>query len=289
MSFMRNLTLTILLLMSLTEAFAACPPRMRGINLVPLPSGWYNGAVEMQFPTATQIAYYKSVGMNSIRLPIHWEDLQPILGNDLDARFIGHTVDFLDQAHAQGMKVLIDLHNYARYRNQLVGSPAVPASAFRDVWKRLAAALVNHPAVFAYGLMNEPHHTGGLWHTVAQSGVDGIREIDAVRPIYVDGDGWSNSQNWPKENPLPFVNDPSKPFLSWLTTHGQRGAIGETGVPQDDPRWLAALTKFLDMTDAACVDWFMWAGGGWRESYELSLEPINGKDRPQIKLLRSRL
>ena len=56
MSFMRNLTLTILLLMSLTEAFAACPPRMRGINLVPLPSGWYNGAVEMQFPTTRRSA-----------------------------------------------------------------------------------------------------------------------------------------------------------------------------------------------------------------------------------------
>lgn len=144
-------------------------------------------------------------------------------------------------------------------------------------------------------------------------------------PIYVKGDGWSNSTNWLAENPVPFVTDPSnrivyeahiyfdddysgryktsigstdlaaraterlKPFLTWLTTHHQRGVIGEIGVPQDDPRWLLALDKFLDMTDAACVDWFMWAGGGWREGYELSLEPINGQDRPQIKLLRSRL
>jgi endoglucanase len=80
-----------------------------------------------------------------------------------------------------------------------------------------------------------------------------------------------------------------QPFLTWLTRHHQRGAIGEIGVSQDDPRWLPALSKFLDMTDATCLDWFMWAGGGRRENHELALEPINGQDRPQIKLLRSRL
>ena len=57
----------------------------------------------------------------------------------------------------------------------------------------------------------------------------------------------------------------------------------------DDPRWLLALQKFVDMSNTACLDWFMWAGGGWRETYELSLEPIAGKDRPQVELLRKSL
>ena len=314
-------------LASITQLAAAvvCPPRFLGVNLVPLPTGWYNSAVEMKFPTAEHIAYYKGIGMNAIRLPIAWEDVQPELNGELNPRFIAHTIDFLDLAHAQGMKVLIDLHNYARYRNQLIGSAAVPSSAFRDVWRRLANTLKSHPAIFAYGLMNEPHNTGGLWHTVAQAGVDGIRAEDNARMIYVGGDGWSNTQNWPQENPEPFVTDSAnrivyeahiyydddysgryttgvgstdmaaraqqrlQPFLTWLTTHRQRGAIGETGVPMNDPRWLPALTKFLDMTDSACIGWFMWAGGAWRPNYELSLEPINGQDRPQVKILKSRL
>ena len=41
--------------------------------------------------------------------------------------------------------------------------------------------------------------------------------------------------------------------------------------------------------DAACLDWFMWAGGAWRPNYELNLEPIDGKDRSQIELIRSRM
>jgi endoglucanase len=78
-----------------------------------------------------------------------------------------------------------------------------------------------------------------------------------------------------------------QPFISWLVKHNQKGAIGEVGVPMGDTRWLLALQTFLDMSETACLEWFMWAGGGWRETYELSLEPINGKDRPQVGLLRT--
>jgi endoglucanase len=171
--------------------------------------------------------------------------------------------------------------------------------------------------------MNEPHDTGGLWHKVAQYGVDGVREVDSFHPIYVSGDSWGNSQLWPKVNPIPFVNDPRNlivyeahlyldddfsgtyknrratgevverlekrlnPFLNWLKIHNQKGAIGEFGIPMEDSLWLPGLQKFLEMSDAACLDWFMWAGGSWRPSYELSLEPIDGIDRPQIRIIRN--
>jgi len=36
------------------------------------------------------------------------------------------------------------------------------------------------------------------------------------------------------------------PVRQGWQTDGQLGAIVETGVPQDDPRWLPALNKFLD-------------------------------------------
>ena len=316
----------MLLLASMIDvSAAACPPRLRGINLVPLPTGWYNNAVEMKFPDESHIIYYKNVGMNAIRVPLYWEEMQPILSGQMNQRYIQHTLEFLDKAQANGMKVIIDLHNYARYRNVLIGAPDVPLAAFASFWKALASALKHHPAIFAWGLMNEPHHTNGTWPSIAQAGINAIRSVDTTRPIYVGGDSWSGAQSWPTQHPAPFVTDPAnkivyeahtyfdddfsgkyktpigstdvaaratqrlQPFLTWLQTHSQRGAIGETGVPMDDPRWLLALTRFLDMTDAACVDWFMWAGGAWRPTYELNLEPINGQDRPQIQLIRSRM
>lgn len=317
------LVLGILLLMPGAQVFAACSFPLRGVNLVPLPSGWHNGAVEMRFPSVAQIDYYKGVGMNAIRMSITWEMMQPTLYGELNPRYVSHALEFLDLANAAGMKVVIDLHNYGRYRNKLVGTEDVPVEAFKDIWARLVRAFAKHPAVYAYGLMNEPHDTLGLWHKTAQYGVDGVRSFDKLHLIYVGGDGWSNSQRWPVLNPTPFVTDPSnrivyeahiyfdddfsgryktpigsadlveraaqrlQPFLTWLATHKQRGVIGEVGVPMNDSRWLLALQKFLAMSDASCLDWFMWAGGGWRETYELSLEPIQGKDRPQIEMIRA--
>ncbi len=34
--------------------------------------------------------------------------------------------------------MILDLHNYARYRGQLIGSPQVSYASYADVWKRLA-------------------------------------------------------------------------------------------------------------------------------------------------------
>ena len=179
----RATILMVLFGMSWQSVSAACPPRFQGINLVPLPTGWYNSAVEMKFPTAEHIAYYKNAGMNAIRLPIQWEEMQPTLFGALNPRYVEHARDFLDLVQAQGMKVLVDLHNYGRYREQLIGAPQVPAAAFKDVWTKLASAFGSHPAIYAWGLMNEPHHTNGLWHKVAQAGVDGIRAVESGRLV----------------------------------------------------------------------------------------------------------
>ena len=151
----------LVLLPHLPAQAASCAGQVRGINLVPLPTGWYDNAVEMKFPDASYVAYYKGVGLRAIRLPLYWEDMQPIFGGSLNARYLQHTREFLDVAQANGMKVLIDLHNYARYRKVLIGSPDVPVASFASFWKRLVAELKSHPAIFAWGLMNEPHHTGG--------------------------------------------------------------------------------------------------------------------------------
>jgi endoglucanase len=85
---------------------------------------------------------------------------------------------FLRKAEQYQIDVVLDLHNYGRYKGEIVGSKQVPNDAFYDVWKRIAQALKSYPALMAYGLMNEPHDTKGLWFQVAQSGVDGIRSVD---------------------------------------------------------------------------------------------------------------
>lgn len=325
---MRRLSALLLLLcglqfLAVRGAEGACSSPVRGINLVPLPTGWVNGQVVNQFPGEEHIIYYKSVGFNAIRLPINWEAAQPALMGALDPAYLNDLKQFLAKADAQGVPVMVEVHNYDRYRGKLIGSPEVPGAAFQDLWRRLADALKDQKIVYGYGLMNEPHDTNGTWQTYAQYGVNGVRSVDSTRKIYVGGDGWSNSQLWPSNHPSPFVNDPAGkivyeahmyldddfsgiyknpfnpsvdivkrandrlgPFVNWLKTYGQKGAIGETGVPGNDEAWIPGLMATVQVADAACMETYMWAGGRWSAGYILSLEPTAAGDKPQINALR---
>ena len=90
------------------------------------------------YPTAASVSYFQSRGMNLVRLPFLWERLQPTLQQPFDATELGRLKAFVTPVTASGMTVMIDPHNYARYRGQLIGSAAVPDAAFADFWARLA-------------------------------------------------------------------------------------------------------------------------------------------------------
>lgn len=79
--------------------------------------------------------------------------------------------------------------------------------------------------------------------------------------------------------------DNIKPFVKWLKKNNKKGFIGEYGVPDDDPRWLEVLDKFLRYISANDINGAYWAAGPWWGNYRLSVEPRNGKDRPQMQVL----
>jgi endoglucanase len=314
---------------ALNNAFAdsLCPNQIRGVNLAGAEFGGDHlpgvAGRDYKFPSMLQLNYYSNAGFNATRLPLSWERLQPKLFGDLDKTYTELLLAYMDQAQRAGQRVVVDVHNYDRYRNQIVGSPEVPPEAFRDLWKRLALLLRQQPALYAYGLMNEPHNIPpGLWHSTAQFGVDGIREVDSEHFIYVAGNDWSGAASWPKSNPQPFVNDPGnkivyeahvyfdddfsgryqkqignidlgdrvharlQPFISWLTTFHQKGVIGEWGIPTKDLELKGAVDSFISTTNAACLDWFIWSGGQWSPAYNLSLEPVNGEDKSMLSYLK---
>ena len=85
--------------------------------------------------------------------------------------------------NTKGMYCLLDLHNYHRYRNQVIGSTAVPYTALTDVWQRLATLYKDNPRMI-WGTVNEPY---GIIYLAARLGanaaIKGIRDAGAtVRP-----------------------------------------------------------------------------------------------------------
>lgn len=265
-------------------------PRM-GINVSGAEYSWET------YPDTANLDYLETHGFTLLRCPFAWEKIQPTLNAALNATELGKLKTFLTNAAARGMDVVIDMHNYGRYntnwatsgnigpgQGDIIGSVALPYTAYADVWGRIAAELDGHAGLAGYGIMNEPYNMGGdsVWPTAAQAAVDAIRAEDVNTDIYVCGVQWAVSFYWRQYNEDLNIIDPSDkiiyeahcyftpdtggtysqtydeqgatptlgvtriaPFLEWLEAKGFRGFVGEFGVPEDDARWLTVMDNFI--------------------------------------------
>lgn len=266
---------------------------------------------------------WRARGIRAIRFPMKWERLQPTLGGELDDTYAGLVDKMLDQAQQRGIAVILDVHNFARYKDDVIGSKKVPIQAYRQLTQRIAARWHNFPALYAYDIMNEPHDDADKhWPEAAQAGILGIRTYDRHRPIIIEGRSWSSASRWPQINDaLLTLKDPAdklifsahvyfdddasgqyrspmgqrfdpdiavtrvKPFIEWLEKNGKRGQIGEAGFPDDDPRWNEVMDRLLAFLQSKCVPLAYWSAGSAWGNYPLSIEPVNGRDRPQWPVL----
>lgn len=280
-----------------------------GVNLAGAEFAPNDPTYQHIYPT-TSLPYYAEKGMRLVRLPFLWERIQPELGAPLNVTEVQNMTTFLDQAQAMGMYVILDLHNYARYRGATIGTEGVDSADLADLWTRISTQFKDHPAVIAYGLMNEPHDLTVPWKPIAQESVDAIRAVDSDRLITVCGDGWSGAFSWQNVNDDFILNDPADgviyeahvyfdpwnvgvytcayddcgvtetlvsdridPFIDWLAENGKYGYIGEFGVPANDVRWLDVMDDFLDKLEDAKIASTIWAGGPNWGNYVLSVEP----------------
>lgn len=279
------------------------------------------------FPPPDYFAKWQARGISWVRFSIQWERLQPEAFGELDEDYAQRIGQTFDEADHYGIQVMLDVHNYGRYYRQLVGKE-VPIAAYADLMERIAKRWGEHPALYAYDLMNEPYgEAGDYWLESAQAGIDAVRLHDRENTIYVEGRSWSSSERWPKYNDdLATLRDPAdnlvfsahlyadkdssgrykerspeqidpmlgvkrvKPFVEWLARHGLRGHIGEFGIPAEDPRWLEVMDNMLAYLREQCIPVAYWAAGShWGRNYFMSVEPVDGVDRPQWSVLQKYL
>ncbi|WP_217474964.1 glycoside hydrolase family 5 protein [Stutzerimonas stutzeri] len=307
----------------------ANPINLVGINLagaefgtdVALPGVYLKQYI---YPGEADFKRYAERNLKLVRLPFRWERIQPRLNAELDRAELGRLLTTLDHARKYGMQVILDMHNYYRYYGKMIGSSEVPVSAFADSWQRIARQVAKHPAVYGYGLMNEPHTTNGQWPAAALAAAKSIRSIDAQHWVIIAGDRWSSAFHWPSYN-TRLVSDPwmrdaknnlmfeahlyfdqdysgyytnrnevydpmigvirAKPFVEWLSRYRLRGFIGEHGAPDYSPSAIAATDNLLRYLGQHCIPSTYWAAGPWWNDYALSLDVKNGKPRPQLPIL----
>ncbi|WP_165063289.1 glycoside hydrolase family 5 protein [Marisediminicola senii] len=217
---------------SVVEEFAASTDVRVGVNLSGLDfgtgDGYSNVAPGVLGQTyfdepAASYSFLADRGVDLVRLPVMWERLQAEPYGDLRPEDVALVRDALDAAEANGVDVVLDLHNYGKYATESgelqVGTDALPASALSDVWLKLAAEFGDHPALLAYGLMNEPfgfegdqQAAAGLWEDVSQEVLTAIRESGDETLVMVGGYDYSSLARWSTNHPDGWIDDPADNF-----------------------------------------------------------------------------
>lgn len=169
--------------------------------------GTYN--TQYIYPNSAEVDYYRSRGMNIIRLPFRWERLQRTNNAVLDATELSRMNTFVSYASAHGMYVILDPHNFQRYWPDIstfnsmqsgsvgvVGSTSVPDSAFSNFWFRVASIYGTNDHVI-FGLMNEPNAVSETQLVTSENtAIAAIRAAGATNMIFVPGNRWTGAWTW---------------------------------------------------------------------------------------------
>ena len=206
----------------------------------------------------------------------------------------------------------------------LIGSSYVPTASFVDFWVRLASLFRDNRNVI-FGLMNEPYDIPATyWLDIVNPLIAGIRKAGARNLILVPGVGYTSAHTWiAAGNEVMYkVEDPAKNFVfevhqyldfdssgthpevvsgtigserirgfeNWARGHGFRAFLGEFGASGDNASCFALtnLCKSILESPDIWLGWAAWAAGPrWPEDYMFNLEPKDGIDRPQTRILAS--
>jgi endoglucanase len=206
------------------------PAFRRGVNIAGAEFGGSGGTInkEYTYNNEATFKYFGEKGFNVLRVPIKWERIQPKLNGPLDPENLKHLKQNVEWAKKYGSTVLIDLHNYCRYGvmmgdkrkgclidAEVEGEVRVKAADFADVWVKLSKEFRDEPAVYGYGLMNEPNGMGKSdWKAISNTAIKGIRDSGDTKLILVAGDSWSSAERWEKVNgPKSWVVDSANNFI----------------------------------------------------------------------------
>lgn len=220
------------------------------------------------YPKPSSIDDYAAKGMNIIRLPVLWERLQRPLETNLDETEMQLIDAVVSYATSKEMKIIIDVHNYAKYSGSVIGTPSLPPAALGELWRQIAVRY-KHNDLVVFGLMNEPTQLQTeTWLQAANDAIAKIRQAGAKNLILVPGNGWSSARDWmsskygtPNSQVMLNVVDPDEnyvfevhqyfdydftgthddcqsveigvkslmPFTHWAREHRKRGFLGEFG------------------------------------------------------------
>ncbi|KAL8890489.1 MAG: hypothetical protein Q9215_002350 [Flavoplaca cf. flavocitrina] len=186
-----------------------------------------DGAAQMQH-------FVKNGKLNAFRLPVAWQYLVEEPGAPLIKANMEKYDALMKACLATGSLCIIDIHNYARWDDLIIGQGGPTDEEFADLWSQLATQYKSQPKV-VMGIVNEPHEVPDItkWAQTCQTVVDAIRKAGATEHYIT----------------LPGMKIPIKPEDHVLTVSGNGYTSAGTFVPSGSAKALARVKDADGSTD----------------------------------------
>ncbi|KAI1760679.1 glycoside hydrolase family 5 protein [Hypoxylon sp. FL1150] len=257
--------------------------------------------------------FVKDDGINLLRLPISWQFLvNNKLGGTLDAGNLAEYDQLMQACLATGASCMIDIHNFARWNDGVIGQGGPTDDQFVSLWEQLASKYADSENV-VFELMNEPHDLDvGVWANTCQKAVTAIRKAGATaQMILLPGTNFDSAATLPTtggaEQLLAITNpdgttdnllldihkyldednsgthtecttdnsDAFSALAEFLRGKGRKGLVSETGASQDSTCFTSfcAQNSLINENSDVFVGLVGWGAGSFDTSYVLSLTP----------------
>jgi endoglucanase len=131
----------------------------------------------------------RGVGFNSVRIPIrfaaHAAEESPYT---IDAKFLERVDWAVNNALAQGLAAIMDMHYY----DEMMADPAGNEARFLALWGQIADHYKDYSNDVYFELLNEPNGQlgGELWNRIVAETITVIRKTNPTRPIVVGPGEW---------------------------------------------------------------------------------------------------
>jgi endoglucanase len=280
---------------------------------------------DYRYPEPGEMDYYLDKGLILFRIPFLASrvlDLESGAKPQLTSDIV-YLVALIEHAGERGAYVILDMHDYGRIPPAgLIGRDEGASELFAAAWAVIAERMKVYPNVII-GLMNEPYvQTPEEWLAGANAAIASIRNTGARQMILVPGTRWSGAHSWIRsgnarvmtgvEDPIdnyaievhqyfdwdssgtsPYVipgvgRSRLAAFTEWARKNGLRAVLGEFGWADNSLAHTEGenALAFMSENRDVWIGFTYWAGGPWWGDYIFSIEPKNGEDRPQMKILQ---
>lgn len=202
---------------------------LRGVNMDTYYYAYaWNPNAPWEYADQDDIAYLDSLGVNAIRVALHWRYFESSLGFDL----IDAYLDWCEQA---GIYVVLDLHIVPPaddLANSAIWADPAVQQQFLDLWANIAERYANSPIVAGYDLYNEPNPPDAAqWWSLAERAIDAVRAVDAHHILFVELPMNEGAQFQRVDDPnVVYSYHDYEPFV---VTHAGAEWVGDSPIPDD--------------------------------------------------------